>query len=200
MRMNRRVILASSAAAMLMGTAPNAWALTEGDARTLVTATIDELVTLLKTAGTAASRAPALRQIMETRANMPLIARFSAGRAWRDMSDAQQQGFTKAFSKFVSVTYSRRFDEFSGDPQISVGRAINAGNKGVLIKTPFAQGADQPIEVEWLVSDRGGRVEIVDIVVEGISLAVTQREEIASMLQARNGDIDALISDLAAAG
>jgi phospholipid transport system substrate-binding protein len=57
----------------------------------------------------------------------------------------------------------------------------------------------QPVVVEWLVSDRPGRVVIADIVIEGVSLLVTQREEIAAMLEKRGGDVDKLISDLAAA-
>ena len=46
------------------------------------------------------------------------------------------------------------------------------------------------------MSDRGGRVEIIDMVVEGISMATTQREEIAAMFEKRGSNIEALISDL----
>lgn len=198
MRINRRDVMAGAAASVLaMATGP-ALALDEAQAKSHVTTTIEELMTLLRQSGTAESRAPALRSIMETRGNMPLIAKFSAGRAWRDMNENQQTRFINAFARFVSLTYARRFDEFSGDPNITVGRTLDAGKKGILVETPFAQAQQQPIAVEWLISDRGGRVEIIDLVVEGISLATTQREEIGAMLDKRNGDVEALISDLAA--
>ena len=78
------------------------------------------------------------------------------------------------------MTYSRRFDEYSGDdPGISLGRAIDAGNKGVLVESPIRQAQGAPIAVEWLISDRGGKPEIVDLIIEGVSMATTQREEIA---------------------
>ncbi|MEM7236859.1 MAG: ABC transporter substrate-binding protein, partial [Pseudomonadota bacterium] len=59
-----------------------------------------------------------------------------------------------------------------------------------------ANGA--PVNVEWLVSDRPGRIVIADIIIEGVSLLLTQRDEIAGMLGKRNGDVDKLIADLEA--
>lgn len=196
---DRRILMISALAAGAAAVSGPAFALSETEAKSHVQLTIDELTSLLTKSGSGASRAPALRTIMETRANMPLIAKFSAGRSWRDMNDDQQTRFREAFARFVSLTYSRRFDEFSGDPNISLGRAVDAGKKGILVQTAISNGASQPIAVEWLVSDRGGRVEIIDIVVEGISLATTQREEIGAMLNKRGGDVEALISDLASA-
>ena len=193
---SRRSILMAGLAAMTIAGGHHAWALNEGQAKAHVEATINDLRALLRTEGTATSRAPELRRIMEERANLPRLAQFSAGRTWREMDADQRTRFVIAFSTFVSETYARRFDEYSGDPQIAVGRAIDAGRKGILVETPIAQPDGQPITVSWLVSDRGGRVEIVDLVIEGISMAATQRDEIAQMLKTRNGDIEQLIDDL----
>ena len=195
---NRRALMLGGLSLVAISAPGPAFALSADEAKAHVQVTIDELRALLSQSGTGTSRAPALRRIMETRANMPLIARFSAGRAWRDMNDGQQQRFREAFARFVSISYSRRFDEFSGDPKIALGDTVDAGKKGILVKTGLSSGDGQPIAVEWLVSDRGGRIEIIDIVVEGISLATTQREEIGAMLDKRNGDVEALISDLGA--
>ena len=112
------------------------------------------------------------------------------------MNQRQQREYTDAFATYVSVTYSRRFDEYSGDPDISIGKTIDAGRKGILVESPINVPNGEAIAVEWLVSDRGGRVEIVDLVIEGISMAATQREEINAMLDKRGGDVDALIAHL----
>ena len=74
---------------------------------------------------------------------------------------------------------------------------VDAGRKGILVRTPVQVPGGQPISVGWLVSDRGGRIEIVDIVIEGVSMVVTQREQIAAMFQSHARDVDALISGLA---
>lgn len=201
MRLNRRGLLTgglAGAAMFLMSfVAAPAWAITEDQARVHIQRTIDELMAVLRTPGGPAARAPRLRSVMETRGNLPRIAQFSAGRVWREMSPQQQQQYVSAFSDYVARTYSRRFDEISGNPDITIGRIVNAGDKGILVETPARQGSGQSIRVEWLVSDRGGRVEIVDILVEGISMATSQREEIGAMFQRRGNDVNALISDLA---
>jgi phospholipid transport system substrate-binding protein len=48
------------------------------------------------------------------------------------------------------------------------------------------------------VTDQPGQALIADIIIEGVSLLVTQREEIGGMLEARQGDVEKLITDLSA--
>ena len=199
MKRSRRDFFAGVFLSGLAASIVPAFALTQGDATAHIEKTIGDIKALLRQPGTGESRAPQLQAIMEQRANVPLLARFSAGRAWREMNDAQKNDYGEAFSKYIAVTYSRRFDEYSGDPDISVGRTIDAGRKGILVQSPINVPNGEPIAVEWLVSDRGGRVEIVDLIIEGISMAATQREEIGAMLDKRGGDIDALIAHLNAA-
>lgn len=196
MNITKRGFLLGGTSLALAAAASTAHALSEGEAKQHVQKTLDDIVKLLRQSGTGETRAPQLQTIMETRANVPLLARFSAGRAWREMSKPQQTSYTQAFSRYIAVTYSRRFDEYAGDPKIEIGRTIDAGRKGFLVESPIRSGNSEPIAVEWLVSDRGGRVEIVDLVIEGISMAATQREEINAMLDRRNGDVDKLISHL----
>lgn len=202
MRLTRRAIMTGgiAGAAMLMMSlsVTPAWALTADQARAHVQTTVNELMALLRQPGAAESRAPRLRQIIETRGNLPQIARFSAGRVWREMDQQQQQRFVDAFANYVSKTYARRFSEYAGNPDISIGRVVDAGQKGFLVQSPIRHQGET-FMVEWLVSDRGGRIEVVDIIIEGVSMATTQREEIASMFQ-RQGSVDGLISNLAGAG
>lgn len=192
----RRNVIAGAGAIGLAAMSGPALALTEGEARALVEQTLDELLAMLQTPGDLSVRAPALRKVMEKRANMPLIAKFAAGRVWREMNEDQQARYSDAFSHFVSETYARRFVDFEGDPNIRIGNVIDAGRKGMLVETPLQTPAGETIAVEWLVSDRGGRVEVIDMVVEGISMATTQREEIGAMFDSKGGDVEALISSL----
>src|SRR5690606_18807952 len=200
MRLNRRDLLAggsASAAMVLMSFAATpAWSLTAEQARGHVETTIDELVSLLRTPGAPESRAPRLRAIMESRGNLPRVAQFSAGRVWREMTPSQQQRYVDAFANYVSKIYARRFSEYSGNPDIRIGQVVDAGQKGFLVQTPIHVQGSQPIDVSWLIDDRGGRVEITDIVIEGVSMVATQREEIAGMFQSRGQDVDALIAAL----
>ncbi len=198
MAFDRRELLALGAGAAALLAAGPAAALSEDEARGHVQATIDDLLALLKVKGVAASIAPKLRSIMERRANMPQLARFSAGRIWLEMSEDQRARYSEAFAHFVSVIYARRFKDVSGDPKIQIGRVLDAGRKGILVQTPLSPPSGEPLAVEWLVSDRSGKIEIVDILVEGISMAVTQREEIGALYQSQGQDVDQLIAKLEA--
>ena len=139
---------------------------------------------------------------MKRNAAMPQIARFSAGIAWRGMNEDQQTRFVAAFGTFISRIYAGRFQKYAGGGQagegFKMGRVIDAGRKGMLVKTEIIRTGAAPVEVEWLVTDRPGRVVIADIIIEGVSMLITQREEIGARLEARGGNVEKLIADLAA--
>jgi phospholipid transport system substrate-binding protein len=188
--------------AVFAGLAPSlSHALSEDEASDHVRLTINEVSALIDGSGDKTAKARGLLEIMETRAAMPQIARFAAGHSWRGMSDDQQSRFVSAFGPFLSTIYAGRFTEYaggesSGEP-FKMGRVVDAGRKGMLVKTTIQQAGEASVDVEWLVTDRPGRVVIADIVIEGISMLVTEREEIGGMLEARGGDVDKLIADLA---
>ena len=172
-------------------------ALTPEDARAHVRAAVDAVLGLVRGGGSAAQKAAGLRDILDRFAALPQIARFAAGRAWREMSEAQQARYADAFAHYISTVYARRFQDYSGET-VSVGGVSDAGRRGLLVESEVTQPQAKPVAVDWLVSDRPGRIVIADIVIEGVSLLVTQREEVGAMLEARGGDFDRLISDLAA--
>lgn len=201
MKIDRRFFLGGVATTLAVGTTATlvgfptaARAVTAEAAQAHVAQTIEEVLALVQAPGTAAAKAPQLRRIMEVRATMPQIAQAAAGRVWREMTPEQQARFTEAFTDYVAVIYARRFQEYEGQ-QVRVVGVRDAGSKGMLVQSNVI-GGGAPIVVEWLVSDRGGRVAINDIVIEGVSLVLTQREEIAQMLAGRGNDVEALIAAL----
>ena len=201
---DRRRFLGLASATALSATLASlpALALSQDEATAHVRATIDEVVSLVSGPGDNATKASHLLTIMEHRAAMPQIARFAAGTAWRSMNDDQQSRYTTAFGKFLSQAYAGRFGEYSGannsGEQYKILGVIDAGNKGIMVKSTIFQTEGPPIAVDWLVSDRPGRTVVADIVIEGISMLVTERETIAGMLEARGGDVEKLINDLGA--
>ena len=207
MRIDRRDLLNRMVLAVIAGAtaglAPSlSYALSEDEATAHVQITIDEISALVDSPGDSASKASRLLAIMERRAAMPQIARFAAGIAWRGMNDDQQTRFVAAFGTFISRIYAGRFQEYAGGGPpgegFKIGRVIDAGRKGMLVKTSIIRTGAAPVVVEWLVTDRPGRIVITDFVIEGISMLITEREEIGSMLEARGGDVEKLIADLAA--
>ena len=203
--MKRRSFLVTGLAAWIgFGPSPG-HALTTDEARALVQATIDDILGLVAANQSKAETAAALRKIIVARTAVDYIARFAAGRAWRTMSETQQSRFVDAFIDSVANEYAghfRRFEGEAGDLRkfVRIAGAEDAGRKGVLVRTNILPTGETAISVDWLVSDRSGRVAVSDLVVEGISMAITQREIIGGMLDVRDGDVEQLIADLIARG
>lgn len=187
--------------ALFLSSAGTAQALDEAAARQHVDATIEDILQLIVDSPEAPAIAARLLQIVERRASVRQVARFAAGRHWTAMSESEQADFTRAFSHYLAATYAENFRRFEGSVdelrrQVRVRGTRDAGTKGVVVRTEILQHGGPPIAVDWLVSDRTGRVEVADLIVEGISMAITQREVVGAMLDARGGDVALFVRDL----
>ena len=208
MRIDRRNVLGRALLGVLAGTAialapVTAPALSEDEAASFVRETIEQVAELVDSEADRQAKAERLREIMEQRAAMPEISRFVAGTAWRAMNEDQKERFVSAFTKFISGVYAGKFQKYSvnGDTRdaYKIGQVVDAGSRGVLVKTRIERPDQAKVLVEWLVSDKPGRPVIADIVIEGVSLLVTEREEIGSMFEKRGGDVEKLIEHLESA-
>lgn len=185
--------------ALLLGAmlfAQPALALDTKRAEAFVTDVVQELRALVENDRKGPEGAAEFLDLLERRSAVDAVARFAAGRAWRDMNAAQQDAYLAAYRTYISNTYQNRFGEYGGE-DIVVGGALDAGKKGVIVKSTLLRPAGAPVNVEWLVSDRTGEPLLADIIFEGVSLAITLRETFGGMIETRGGDIDLFIADLA---
>ena len=84
---------------------------------------------------------------------------------------------------------------FAGERfQIIASRPV--GERDILVQSRIAPPSSQPLRVDWRLRERPGEPVIIDLIVEGISLLVTQRSEFAAVLE--RGGIDRLLSELEA--
>lgn len=201
MKYSRRTLSLWLLAALGLPMFGPAFALETDAARSHVDGTIDDILTLVVDNRSREENAVELRRILEHRTALPQLARFTAGTSWRAMSDAQRARFTEVFSRYVAFVYAGHFRRFEGSvadlrAAIHVLRADDVGEKGVLVRSEIRPTGQAVISVDWLVSDQSGRIAVSDVVIEGISMAITQREIIGAMLEARHGDVDRLIDDL----
>lgn len=196
----RAVILSMLSAIGWSGPWP-VFALDVDAARAHVESTLEQVFQLIEANKPRTETAKALRTIFEEKTALPQLARFSVGRRWSLMSSDERTRFTDAFSNYVGFVYAGHFREFKGDiadlrAVVSINRVEDVGAKGVLVHSEIRPARQLGLSVDWLVSDQSGKVAISDVIVEGISLAITQREIIGAMLDARGGDVSKLIADL----
>jgi phospholipid transport system substrate-binding protein len=134
------------------------------------------------------------RRLLDENFDMPAISRFVLGRYWRTANEAQRAEFQKLFEDFIVGSYSARFSEYRGEAFNVVGSNAESGGT-VLVHSKIDMPTSEDIRVDWRLRGRGGDFAIVDIIVEGVSMAVTQRSEFSSVIQSRGG-VDGLLEAL----
>ena len=122
--------------------------------------------------------------------DMPRIARSVLGRYWNGASDEERRAFASLFERWVVRTYAARLQQYSSEKVRVAGS--RAEGDGAVVTMEITPHNGPPLKVEWRVSDRSGSLKIVDVDVAGISMALTEREEIASAIQRSGGTVAAL--------
>ena len=132
--------------------------------------------------GTLEAREQRFRTLLSDGFDMRFIARVALGKPWKTLSAAEQNTYTNLFSEFVLKTYASRLGGF--DPErFDVLGAAPKGKRDMLVKTKITQQDGGSIAASWRVRMVAGKHKIVDIIVEGISMALNQRQEFKTVVQ-----------------
>ena len=126
---------------------------------------------------------------------LPLIARFVLGRYWRPATPEQRDSYVDLFGKFVIKSYSRHLGGFTGSSFDIVG-AEPIGKSDFLVTTILRRKSGPSFKAGWRVRLIDDKHKIIDVMVEGISMVVTQRQEFASVL--RRDGVERLLQILSA--
>jgi len=194
----RRTYLALFAlAALWLGPGLTAAAAIEaGQARTFIQSLGDEAITTLtRSELTANAREAKFRRLLRQGFAIEGIAKFVLGRYWRTITTDQRRRYLNAFEELIVKTYAARFEQYNGDSFRVTGERPD-GEAGRLVESEINQSSGPPLKVQWRVREGSEGLKIVDILVEGVSLAVTQRSEFAAVVQRHGGSVDALIEEL----
>ncbi|MBT3535382.1 MAG: ABC transporter substrate-binding protein [Rhodospirillaceae bacterium] len=141
------------------------------------------------------AREAQFRDLLSNGFDMPFIARFVLGKHWRKATPQQRADYQALFTEFILQSYSRRMGGYSGE-SFSVAGARAAGKKDVLVRTKIVRPGGPPIKADWRVRPKDGQYRIIDIMVEGVSMAVTQRSEFNAVV--RRGGMQGLLQALRA--
>lgn len=186
-----RLVPAVLVAVTLLGIGPAARAV-EGDTAKDFVATvaqkgIEEVVAAELPQAEKISR---FRDLFTTYFDVPSIARFVLGRYWRQATPEEQERFVELFKEVNVYTWARRFKDYSGQ-ELQVVASQPDGDKGAFVETRVQQtGGQEPLSVRWRLRARDNGpmgLQIVDLVVEGVSMAITYRSEYASVIESKGG-------------
>jgi len=201
MAMKRRSFLALTSAVVLSTAlnAGSALAASTEEAKALVQSVSSQVIALIKQPGAPLSKAPQLRSIMSQNVAMRDVAGFALGRYARGATPDQRNRYVEAYQDYVARTYAGKFSEYGGET-IIVTNAQDVGRKGIFVNSTV-NSKGQLINIGWQVrEDRSGQLKIIDINVDGLSMAESQRSEFTRMIADMGGNIDAFIARLLTLG
>lgn len=193
-RFVRRPWAALLAVAVLLVTAvPPAAA---GGAEAFIRDTAARVFTSYAGEATDEQRAKAFREILTATFELKTIARFTLGRYWRVASSDQRKEYRRLFEDFLVLAYANRFRDLGGVKLNVVSvRAVNKRDR--LVQSEVDPGGGRPpIRIGWRVRETGRGHRIVDVIVDGISMSVTQRDQFAAAIRSAGGKIDGLLAML----
>jgi phospholipid transport system substrate-binding protein len=121
------------------------------------------------------------------------IGRFVIGRSWNSATPAQQSEYMDLFKALVIKNYGSRMTLYTGEGfQVTSVRPESDMDTTVSSQITHPDGSD-PTTIDWRVRNKDGKLGIIDVVVEGVSLSVTQRQEYSSIIQNNDGQIEPLL-------
>jgi phospholipid transport system substrate-binding protein len=151
----------------------------------------DQLVGIVNGPESDREKRAKLTAVIDNAVDVDGVARFCLGRFWRTASADQQHRYMMLFHQVLVNNITAKIGEYRG-VRFQMGRTQQRDDDAV-VSTVVERPNNPPTNVDWVVSNPGSDPKIVDVVAEGTSMRLTQRQDYAAYLSQHNNNIDALI-------
>ncbi len=136
------------------------------------------------------------RSLLREGVDLKRVGRFVLGKYWRRATEQQRSEYESLFGDYVIASYASRLSEYAHSTVTVKGVVSNSGKEHIVTTLVRPPKAIEPIRVDWRVRNSGQGLKIIDIMIEGISMAISQRSEFASVIQSNGGDMTVLLDRL----
>ena len=191
MNVNRRGFITLIAAVSAFGGVSPAPA---ADAKAFIEGLSQTVINALANGAKQKERAKLFAELFEKSVDMEGVGKFVLGRYYRLATPEQLTRYNSLFQDFVVLTYAQRLGDYAGQ-SMTIKNAIPDGDQ-FIVASAIERADGPPIIVDWRVKQVGAELRIVDVTIEGVSMAQSQREDFASVIQAGGGTVEALIKKL----
>ena len=122
---------------------------------------------------------------------------YSLGSARKNLNSKQKQQYTILFESYFLKSFSSRLAEYT-NPEINVIGKETLNKNYTIVNSLLVATSERPeIKIDWRIYTKNPEGPLIrDLIIEGLSLARTQKEEFSSILNSNDGDINALFSAL----
>ena len=167
------------------------------DPEKFISEIIDEAKLILNSQDSKETKAEKLSVIALKTVDVKGIGYYTLGKKRKEITEDQMDQYNKVFEKYFLKSFTSRLTDYS-DPKISVLSAEKINEKYTIVKSMLVKTDKKPeVKIDWRVYTKNPENPLIrDLIIEGLSLARTQKEEFASILSSNNNDINALFSKL----
>ena len=138
-----------------------------------------------------------LKTIANKSVDIEGIGLYSIGKKRKELTDTQKEEYLEIFRKYFLKSFSSRLAQYS-DPKIRVDSEKYLNKKYTMVSSVLVATDDKPeVKIDWRVITKDPENPlIIDVIIEGVSLAKVQKEEFNAIIQNNDGDINALFKNL----
>ena len=163
----------------------------------LINDIVNEAASVLKSADPVESKIIKLNDIAERSVDIDGIGMYALGKHKKTMSDEQKTKYKKLFKSYFLKSFSSRLVDYT-DPKINVVSQKVINKKYTIVNSVLEATSKRPeVKIDWRIYTKNPDKPLIrDLIVEGLSLARTQKEEFNSVIQNNDGDLNALFKNL----
>ncbi|WP_440648876.1 MlaC/ttg2D family ABC transporter substrate-binding protein [Candidatus Pelagibacter sp. HIMB1521] len=167
------------------------------EADVFVQSTVNRAAETLSGGLTKEERMDELKSIALDTVDIRGIGFYSLGAHRKSASDEQKKEYEKVFTEYFLQSFSSRLAEYS-NPIINVDSKKKINENYTIVSSTLAATDKRPaVKIDWRIYTKNKEQPLIrDLIIEGLSLARTQKEEFNSIILSADGDINALISKL----
>jgi phospholipid transport system substrate-binding protein len=137
------------------------------------------------------------RNLLTSYFDVNAIGKFTVGRGyWGTATPDQQKEFLSLYETQVTNAYAKRFQDYSGETFKVTGQQKDNETDSVVNSEISRPNGGPPVPVQWRIRAEGGSFKVADVVIAGISMAVTDRQQFSAVIQRGGGTMQALIDAL----
>ena len=138
-----------------------------------------------------------LKSIAKETVDIRGVGFYSLGAARKGLNEVQKKKYLELFENYFLKSFSSRLSEYT-NPEIDVKSKEVLNENYTIVNSVLVATSNRPeVKIDWRIYTKDPNNPLIrDLIIEGLSLARTQKEEFASILNSNNGDIKVLFSSL----
>ena len=138
-----------------------------------------------------------LKVIAKDTVDIKGIGFYTLGNYRKEIDNSQREKYSELFELYFLKSFSSRLAEYT-NPQIEVQSQEIINENYTIVSSILVATSERPeVKIDWRIYTKNSEKPLIrDLIIEGLSLARTQKEEFSSIIESNNGDINALFSSL----